>query len=121
MQAKVRELEEKCRSQSEQFGMLSQELDKFRVQASKIDLSGPGLLSSPSLTQLTNGVGLYGETGTLKSRSYTTHKGCFCVLSDLNKGFCIKSKFAVLVIYFTADWFGSRLFIEELWAVVVIV
>ncbi|XP_050965583.1 peripheral-type benzodiazepine receptor-associated protein 1 isoform X2 [Labeo rohita] len=62
--AKVRELEEKCRSQSEQFGMLSQELDKFRVQASKIDLSGPGLLSSPSLTQLTNGVGLPGETGT---------------------------------------------------------
>ncbi|XP_067262705.1 RIMS-binding protein 2 isoform X3 [Chanodichthys erythropterus] len=54
--AKVRELEEKCRSQSEQFGMLSQELDKFRVQASKIDLSGP------SLTQLTNGVGLPGET-----------------------------------------------------------
>ncbi|KAL1273609.1 hypothetical protein QQF64_026423, partial [Cirrhinus molitorella] len=64
MQAKVRELEEKCRSQSEQFGMLSQELDKFRVQASKIDLSGPGLLSSPSLSQLTNGVGLPGETGT---------------------------------------------------------
>uniref|UniRef100_A0A8C1CQH2 RIMS-binding protein 2 n=1 Tax=Cyprinus carpio carpio TaxID=630221 RepID=A0A8C1CQH2_CYPCA len=62
--AKVRELEEKCRSQSEQFGMLSQELDKFRVQASKIDLSGPELLSSPSLTQLTNGVGLPGETGT---------------------------------------------------------
>ncbi|XP_058631989.1 peripheral-type benzodiazepine receptor-associated protein 1 isoform X9 [Onychostoma macrolepis] len=62
--AKVRELEEKCRSQSEQFGMLSQELDKFRVQASKIDLSGPGLLSSTSLTQLTNGVGLSGETGT---------------------------------------------------------
>uniref|UniRef100_A0A8C2K9Y5 RIMS binding protein 2 n=1 Tax=Cyprinus carpio TaxID=7962 RepID=A0A8C2K9Y5_CYPCA len=64
LEAKVRELEEKCRSQSEQFGMLSQELDKFRVQASKIDLSGPELLSSPSLTQLTNGVGLPGETGT---------------------------------------------------------
>ncbi|XP_048042776.1 peripheral-type benzodiazepine receptor-associated protein 1 isoform X2 [Megalobrama amblycephala] len=64
LEAKVRELEEKCRSQSEQFGMLSQELDKFRVQASKIDLSGPGLLSGPSLTQLTNGVGLPGETGT---------------------------------------------------------
>ncbi|XDV21605.1 hypothetical protein PO909_026680, partial [Leuciscus waleckii] len=62
MQAKVRELEDKCRSQSEQFGMLSQELDKFRVQASKIDLSGSGLLSSSSLTQLTNGLGLPGET-----------------------------------------------------------
>ncbi|XP_051540773.1 peripheral-type benzodiazepine receptor-associated protein 1-like isoform X2 [Myxocyprinus asiaticus] len=60
MQAKVQELEDKCRSQSEQFGLLSQELDKFRVQASKIDLSGPELLSSASLTQLTNG--LPGET-----------------------------------------------------------
>ncbi|XP_077086652.1 RIMS-binding protein 2-like isoform X3 [Siphateles boraxobius] len=56
LEAKVRELEDKCRSQSEQFGMLSQELDKFRVQASKIDLSGS------SLTQLTNGIGLPGET-----------------------------------------------------------
>ncbi|XP_056097155.1 peripheral-type benzodiazepine receptor-associated protein 1 isoform X5 [Rhinichthys klamathensis goyatoka] len=65
--AKVRDLEDKCRSQSEQFGMLSQELDKFRVQASKIDLSGSGLLSSSSLTQLTNGLGLPGETGTHSS------------------------------------------------------
>ncbi|KAG1931623.1 peripheral-type benzodiazepine receptor-associated protein [Pimephales promelas] len=62
LEAKVRELEDKCRSQSEQFGMLSQELDKFRVQASKIDLSGSGLLSGSSLTQLTNGLGLPGET-----------------------------------------------------------
>uniref|UniRef100_A0A3B5BCV1 RIMS-binding protein 2 n=1 Tax=Stegastes partitus TaxID=144197 RepID=A0A3B5BCV1_9TELE len=36
--SKVRELEEKCRSQSEQFGLLSQELEKFRLQASKVDL-----------------------------------------------------------------------------------
>uniref|UniRef100_A0A673JSK6 RIMS-binding protein 2 n=1 Tax=Sinocyclocheilus rhinocerous TaxID=307959 RepID=A0A673JSK6_9TELE len=79
--AKVRELEEKCRSQSEQFGMLSQELDKFRVQASKIDLSGPDLLSSPSLTQLTNGVGLSSETGMLKY--YPTDNRSFCILSDL--------------------------------------
>ncbi|XP_052412439.1 peripheral-type benzodiazepine receptor-associated protein 1 isoform X5 [Carassius gibelio] len=61
--AKVRELEEKCRSQSEQFGMLSQELDKFRVQASKIDLSGPGL------TQLTNGVGLSDVAAVLRTGS----------------------------------------------------
>uniref|UniRef100_A0A671L8R1 RIMS-binding protein 2 n=1 Tax=Sinocyclocheilus anshuiensis TaxID=1608454 RepID=A0A671L8R1_9TELE len=76
--AKVRELEEKCRSQSEQFGMLSQELDKFRVQASKIDLSGPDLLSSPSLTQLTNGVGLSSETGMfvlLSKCSYNPYDG----------------------------------------------
>ncbi|XP_056389397.1 RIMS-binding protein 2 isoform X14 [Hyla sarda] len=38
MQAKVRELEEKCRTQSEQFNLLSQELEKFRQQAGKIDL-----------------------------------------------------------------------------------
>ncbi|XP_072518510.1 peripheral-type benzodiazepine receptor-associated protein 1 isoform X2 [Salminus brasiliensis] len=66
MQAKVRELEDKCRNQSEQFGLLSQELDKFRQQASKIDLSAPGLLSH-SLTQLPNGIGLSGDTGTSAS------------------------------------------------------
>ncbi|XP_072000494.1 RIMS-binding protein 2 isoform X16 [Engystomops pustulosus] len=38
MQAKVRELEEKCRTQSEQFNLLSRELEKFRQQAGKIDL-----------------------------------------------------------------------------------
>uniref|UniRef100_A0A3Q3WES0 RIMS-binding protein 2 n=1 Tax=Mola mola TaxID=94237 RepID=A0A3Q3WES0_MOLML len=37
--SKVRDLEEKCRSQSEQFGLLSQELEKFRMQASKVDLA----------------------------------------------------------------------------------
>ncbi|XP_053086263.1 peripheral-type benzodiazepine receptor-associated protein 1 isoform X3 [Pangasianodon hypophthalmus] len=55
--AKVRELEQKCRNQSEQFSLLSQELDKFRQQASKIDLSAPGLLCS-GLTQLPNGLSL---------------------------------------------------------------
>ncbi|KAI4886330.1 hypothetical protein NFI96_012228, partial [Prochilodus magdalenae] len=64
--AKVRELEDKCRNQSEQFGLLSQELEKFRQQASKIDLSAPGLLSH-SLTQLPNGIGLTGDTGTSAS------------------------------------------------------
>ncbi|KAF7688636.1 hypothetical protein HF521_013443 [Silurus meridionalis] len=59
--AKVRELEQKCRSQSEQFSLLSQELDKFRQQASKIDLSAPGLLCS-SLTQLPNGLSLPTDT-----------------------------------------------------------
>ncbi|XP_043924681.1 RIMS-binding protein 2-like isoform X3 [Protopterus annectens] len=64
MQAKVRELEEKCRTQSEQFNLLSKELEKFREQAGKIDLlttsqfascEGP---SSPtkSLSQLMNGL-----------------------------------------------------------------
>ncbi|KAM9728069.1 peripheral-type benzodiazepine receptor-associated protein 1 isoform 2-T2 [Menidia menidia] len=56
--SKVRELEEKCRSQSEQFGLLSQELEKFRLQASKVDLASSGLLNNPNLSVLTNGVGL---------------------------------------------------------------
>ncbi|XP_061607125.1 peripheral-type benzodiazepine receptor-associated protein 1 isoform X19 [Phyllopteryx taeniolatus] len=58
MQSKVRDLEEKCRSQSEQFGSLSRELDKFRLQASKVDLAGAGLLNHSGLSVLTNGVDL---------------------------------------------------------------
>lgn len=61
------ELEDKCRNQSEQFGLLSQELEKFRLQASKIDLDSSGLLSHPSLTHLTNG--LPGETGSIRNSS----------------------------------------------------
>uniref|UniRef100_A0A3Q3GVT2 RIMS-binding protein 2 n=1 Tax=Kryptolebias marmoratus TaxID=37003 RepID=A0A3Q3GVT2_KRYMA len=64
MQAKVRELEEKCRSQSEQFNLLSKELEKFRLQAGKFDILScePLTLSespgSPnkSLSQLLNGL-----------------------------------------------------------------
>ncbi|XP_077360966.1 peripheral-type benzodiazepine receptor-associated protein 1 isoform X2 [Festucalex cinctus] len=61
MQSKVRDLEEKCRSQSEQFGLLSRELDKFRLQASKTDLAGAGLLNHPGLSVLSNGMGLSTE------------------------------------------------------------
>ncbi|XP_053340899.1 peripheral-type benzodiazepine receptor-associated protein 1 isoform X6 [Clarias gariepinus] len=61
LEAKVRDLEQKCRNQSEQFGLLSQELDKFRQQASKIDLSAPGLLCS-GFTQLPNGLSLPTDT-----------------------------------------------------------
>uniref|UniRef100_A0A672G044 TSPO associated protein 1 n=1 Tax=Salarias fasciatus TaxID=181472 RepID=A0A672G044_SALFA len=46
--SKVRELEEKCRSQSEQFGLLSQELEKFRLQASKVDLASSRWSAPPS-------------------------------------------------------------------------
>lgn len=63
VQSKVRELEEKCRSQSEQFGLLSQELEKFRLQAGKVDLAGASLLNNPGLSVLTNGVGLTSERG----------------------------------------------------------
>ncbi|KAI1902883.1 hypothetical protein AGOR_G00020890 [Albula goreensis] len=57
--SKVRELEEKCRSQSEQFGLLSQELERFRLQTGKMDMAS----SQPNagLSHLTNGIGLGGE------------------------------------------------------------
>ncbi|KAG7483734.1 hypothetical protein MATL_G00041510 [Megalops atlanticus] len=61
LEAKVRELEEKCRNQSEQFGLLSHELERFRQQAGKMDLGGSSTLSNPGLSHLTNGVGLAGE------------------------------------------------------------
>lgn len=69
-QSKVRDLEEKCRIQSEQFGLLSQELEKFRLQASKVDLAGSSLLNNPRFSVLTNGMGLTTERGELR----------FCVL-----------------------------------------
>ncbi|XP_034548249.1 RIMS-binding protein 2 isoform X2 [Notolabrus celidotus] len=64
MQAKVRELEEKCRNQSEQFNLLSKELEKFRLQAGKFDILSTEPLTvcespgSPdkSLSQLLNGL-----------------------------------------------------------------
>nr|XP_019941569.1 PREDICTED: peripheral-type benzodiazepine receptor-associated protein 1 [Paralichthys olivaceus] len=62
LESKVRDLEDKCRSQSEQFGLLSQELETFRLQASKVDLAGSTLLNNPAnLSLLTNGVGLTTE------------------------------------------------------------
>lgn len=64
VQAKVRELEEKCRTQSEQFNLLSRELEKFRQQAGKIDLLSSNSVASSdisgspgkSLSQLMNGI-----------------------------------------------------------------
>ncbi|XP_077377545.1 RIMS-binding protein 2 isoform X2 [Festucalex cinctus] len=78
MQAKVRELEEKCRNQSEQFNLLSKELEKFRLQAGFDILSTEPLTvcespSSPnkSLSQLLNGlaapIGKGSETPTSRS------------------------------------------------------
>ncbi|MGH0175745.1 UNVERIFIED_CONTAM: hypothetical protein FKN15_000224, partial [Acipenser sinensis] len=58
--AKVRELEQKCRTQSEQFNLLSKELEKFRLQAGHFDLLSANSLAvcdtpgspSRSLSQL---------------------------------------------------------------------
>ncbi|KAJ8275805.1 hypothetical protein COCON_G00075570 [Conger conger] len=62
LESKVRDLEEKCRSQSEQFGLLSQELERFRLHTGKTDTGGSSsALPNPGLSRLTNGVGLGGE------------------------------------------------------------
>lgn len=55
-QVKVRELEEKCRSQSEQFNLLSKELEKFRLQTGKFNILGADPLTvceSPGSTYKT--------------------------------------------------------------------
>ncbi|XP_054852498.1 RIMS-binding protein 2 [Eublepharis macularius] len=84
MQAKVRELEEKCRTQSEQFNLLSKELERFRQQAGKIDLLSSNALASSdipgspskSLTQLMNGI------ATSLSKGHESSSGGHCVISE---------------------------------------
>ncbi|XP_074916004.1 RIMS-binding protein 2 isoform X4 [Chelonoidis abingdonii] len=84
MQAKVRELEEKCRTQSEQFNLLSKELEKFRQQAGKIDLlssnsvASSDVLGSPSksLSQLMNGI------ATSIGKGNESPSGSHCVISE---------------------------------------
>ncbi|KAM9370592.1 peripheral-type benzodiazepine receptor-associated protein 1 [Phaethornis superciliosus] len=46
MQARVKDLEEQCRSQTQQFSLLSQELKQFRLQTGKIDLLTSTLVTS---------------------------------------------------------------------------
>ncbi|KAG5844374.1 hypothetical protein ANANG_G00161830 [Anguilla anguilla] len=67
LESKVRDLEEKCRSQSEQFGLLSQELERFRLQTGKMDTGSSSALPNPGLSHLTNGIGLGGERESLSS------------------------------------------------------
>ncbi|XP_017671076.1 PREDICTED: RIMS-binding protein 2 isoform X12 [Lepidothrix coronata] len=84
MQAKVRELEEKCRTQSEQFNLLSRELEKFRQQAGKIDLLSSNTLASSdisgspgkSLSQLMNGI------ATSIGKVHESPSGSRCVISE---------------------------------------
>ncbi|NWS77970.1 RIMB1 protein, partial [Crotophaga sulcirostris] len=45
-QARVKDLEDQCRSQTEQFRLLSQELQQFRLQTGKIDLLTSTLVTS---------------------------------------------------------------------------
>lgn len=45
-QARVKDLEDQCRSQTEQFSLLSQELKQFRLQTGKIDLLTSTLVTS---------------------------------------------------------------------------
>ncbi|XP_065502813.1 RIMS-binding protein 2 isoform X3 [Caloenas nicobarica] len=84
MQAKVRELEEKCRTQSEQFNLLSRELEKFRQQAGKIDLLSSNSVASSdisgspgkSLSQLMNGI------ATSIGKGHESPSGSRCVISE---------------------------------------
>ncbi|XP_053135056.1 RIMS-binding protein 2 isoform X11 [Hemicordylus capensis] len=84
MQAKVRELEEKCRTQGEQFNLLSKELERFRQQAGKIDLLSSNSLSSfdipgspsKSLSQLMNGI------ATSLGKGHESSSGGHCVISE---------------------------------------
>nr|XP_047923948.1 peripheral-type benzodiazepine receptor-associated protein 1 isoform X10 [Anser cygnoides] len=46
MQARVKDLEDQCRNQTEQFSLLSQELKQFRLQTGKIDLLTSTLVTS---------------------------------------------------------------------------
>lgn len=79
-QAKVRDLEEKCRTQSEQFNLLSRELERFRQQAGKIDLLSSNSLvvsdipgsPSKSLSQLMNGI----ATSLGKGKTECFGQGC---------------------------------------------
>ncbi|XP_030075119.1 RIMS-binding protein 2 [Microcaecilia unicolor] len=83
MQTKVRELEDKCRIQSEQFNLLSKELERFRQQAGKIDLlSGASVASSDiigspskSLSQFMNGIAT--------SIGHESSPGSRCMISEL--------------------------------------
>ncbi|XP_029475775.1 RIMS-binding protein 2 isoform X13 [Rhinatrema bivittatum] len=82
LEAKVRELEEKCRIQSEQFNLLSKELERFRQQAGKIDLlsgasvASSDILGSPSkaLSQFMNGIAT--------SIGHESAPGNRCVISE---------------------------------------
>ncbi|XP_061458660.1 RIMS-binding protein 2 isoform X11 [Rhineura floridana] len=84
MQAKVRELEEKCRTQGEQFNLLSKELERFRQQAGKIDLltsnslASTDIPSSPSksLSRLMNGI------ATSLGKGHESSSGGHCVISE---------------------------------------
>ncbi|XP_028565145.2 RIMS-binding protein 2 isoform X5 [Podarcis muralis] len=84
MQAKVRELEEKCRTQGEQFNLLSKELERFRQQAGKIDLLTSNSLASTdipgspskSLSQFMNGI------ATSLGKGHESSSGGHCVISE---------------------------------------
>uniref|UniRef100_A0A8C5JHR9 RIMS-binding protein 2 n=1 Tax=Junco hyemalis TaxID=40217 RepID=A0A8C5JHR9_JUNHY len=86
MQAKVRELEQKCRTQSEQFKLLSRELERFRQQAGTIELLGTSSSSSSSLAppgppgkalaQLMNGI------ATSIGKGHESPSGSRCVISE---------------------------------------
>ncbi|KAI1233171.1 RIMS-binding protein 2, partial [Lamprotornis superbus] len=75
--AKVRELEEKCRTQGEQFNLLARELERFRQQAGKIELLGTPLAPpGKPLAQLMNGI------ATSIGKGHESPAGSRCVISE---------------------------------------
>lgn len=79
--AKVRDLEEKCRSQSEQFNLLSKELERFRLQTGKFDIlstepvtvcESPGS-PNKTLSQLLNGLAAPIRKGLFLWLFFTVH------------------------------------------------
>ncbi|XP_039612744.1 RIMS-binding protein 2-like isoform X4 [Polypterus senegalus] len=98
--AKVRELEEKCRSQSEQFGLLSHELERFRLQTGKIDVltANPETTASTELTihskmTLCNGVDLPDEKHVeTNSGSASLTKDIKNDINTISEELCIQQK-----------------------------
>lgn len=126
VQAKVRELEEKCRTQSEQFNLLSRELERFRQQAGKIDLLSSNSLApsdlsgSPgkSLSQLMNGIATSIGKGkdqlslvsvlpsrkSVVDREFAAHVeerilSCFCWVTCLNFRVSLKPSLSLFQFY----------------------
>ncbi|XP_055003591.1 RIMS-binding protein 2 isoform X9 [Sorex araneus] len=64
LENKVRELEERCRAQSEQFSLLSRDLEKFRQQAGRVDLlAGSPTAPGKPFPQFMNGLAASLGTG----------------------------------------------------------
>ncbi|XP_062448332.1 peripheral-type benzodiazepine receptor-associated protein 1 isoform X2 [Rhea pennata] len=75
LEARVKDLEDQCRSQTEQFSLLSEELKQFRLQTGKIDLLTSTLVTSePPLTLCSSTPQLRWEKGSTVVPALLTHQ-----------------------------------------------